>query len=413
MIFKRTIFKSVLESLDEYPVTLITGARQVGKTTLVSYFEKNANFKYLSFDDTNALKEAKENPKKFLEKYGYPLILDEVQRVPAIFIEIECIVNEVRKNKGSQAANGMYILTGSQKFNLMKEVSESMSGRVGIINMQPLSQAEIRGWDEIPFKVDNDYLFNLEEKRQISDDEIYKSIINGFYPARWEIENKPIKNYYSNYIKTYIDRDVSQLINLTDKQKFENLLRILASLTGEEFIADNIAKTLGVDKNTVNAWTNIAITGDIITMLPPYYEDSINKRIIKRNKLYFNDTGLACYLLGIDTPQTLKRSAFKGRIFETYIFNEIRKSYLNNNIEPNFFFYRDNNQNEIDLIILNDGKLYLVESKSGKNFSKDDIKGFKQVENSKYDIMGKTILCLTDESYRILSNVYAFNVKCI
>lgn len=413
MIFKRTIFKSVLESLDEYPVTLITGARQVGKTTLVSYFEKNANFKYLSFDDTNALKEAKENPKQFLEKYGYPLILDEVQRVPAIFIEIECIVNEVRKNKGSQAANGMYILTGSQKFNLMKEVSESMSGRVGIINMQPLSQAEIRGWDELPFKVDNDYLFNLEETRQISDDEIYKSIINGFYPARWEIENKPIKNYYSNYVKTYIDRDVSQLINLTDKQKFENLLRILASLTGEEFIADNIAKTLGIDKNTVNAWTNIAITGDIITMLPPYYEDSINKRIIKRNKLYFNDTGLACYLLGIDTPQTLKRSAFKGRIFETYIFNEIRKSYLNNNIEPNFFFYRDNNQNEIDLIILNDGKLYLVESKSGKKFSKDDIKGFKQVENSKYDIMGKTILCLTDESYRILSNVYAFNVKCI
>ena len=149
------------------------------------------------------------------------------------------------------------------------------------------------------------------EKRSLSDEDLYLSIVRGFYPARWEIEGKPIENYFSNYMKTYLDRDVSQLIALKDKVKFENLLRVLASLTGQEFIPDNIAKTIGVDKNTVNAWTNIAIAGDIVTLLSPYYETSINKRIIKRHKLYFNDTGFACYLLGIDSSKALRLSSFK------------------------------------------------------------------------------------------------------
>ena len=215
----------------------------------------------------------------------------------------------------------------------MKGVTESMSGRVGIIEMAPLSQCEINKWNEQNFTIDNDRLFNIAEKRDLDDDRLYESIVRGFYPARWEIEGKPIKNYYSNYTKAYIERDVSQLINLKDKQKFENMLKILASLTGEEYIPDNIAKTLGVDKNTIASWVSIAITGDIIRLLPPYYEDSINKRIIKRNKLYFNDTGLACYLLGIDSPSSLKKSTFKGRMVETYIHNEIVKSYENNGIE--------------------------------------------------------------------------------
>lgn len=413
MLYKRNILKSVIQCVDEYAVTLITGARQVGKTTLVSYFEKEKGYKYLTFDDTDLLAEAKENPKKFIEKYKAPLILDEVQRVQEIFIEIEAAVNNEKKLKGSQSANGMYILTGSQKFNLMKEVSESMSGRVGVIEMAPLSQCEINKWNEQNFTIDNDRLFNIAEKRDLDDDRLYESIVRGFYPARWEIEGKPIKNYYSNYTKTYIERDVSQLISLKDKQKFENMLKILASLTGEEYVPDNIAKTLGVDKNTIASWVSIAITGDIIRLLPPYYEDSINKRIIKRNKLYFNDTGLACYLLGVDSPSSLKKSTFKGRMVETYIHNEIRKSYINMGIEPKMFFYRDNNQNEIDLIILNDGKLDLIECKSGKKFSADDIKGFKQLAKTKYEINGECIICTTDEPYRISHGIYAFPIKCL
>lgn len=191
------------------------------------------------------------------------------------------------------------------------------------------------------------------------------------------------------------------------------MLKILASLTGEDLVVDNVAKTIGVDNKTINHWISIAITGDIISLLPPYYEDSINKRIIKRNKLYFNDTGLACFLLGIDTPKALKLSTFKGRMVETYIHNEIVKSYLNNGITPNLFFYRDSNQNEIDLIILKDGSLYFVECKSGKNFSSKNIKGFSQLNNTKYEIEGQCIICTTEEAYRIVPSIYAYPISCI
>ena len=413
MLINRSILPIIEQSIEEYPVTLITGARQVGKTTLVSYFESERDYKYISFDDNRLLEEAKNSPKEFLEKQGYPLIIDEVQKVTSIFEEIEKIVNDKRRRQGSQSANGMFILTGSQKYTLMKEVSESMSGRVGIIEMPPLSQSEIRSWDEKPFIVNNEQILRKCDARELSDDDLYLSIVRGFYPARWEIEGKPIKNFYANYVKTYIERDVSQLINLKDKVKFENLLKILASLTGEEFIVNNIANTLGVDNKTVDAWISIAVTGDIISLLPPYYEDSINKRIIKRNKLHFNDTGLACYLLGIDTPKSLKLSSFKGRMVETYIHNEIKKSYLNNGISPNMFFYRDNNQNEIDLIILNDGKLNLIECKSGKKFNLSDIKGFKQLERTKYEFEGRSVICTCSDSYKIASGIYAIPIRSI
>ncbi|MDD6916826.1 MAG: AAA family ATPase [bacterium] len=414
MIFRRHIFSAVSRSINEYPITLITGARQVGKTTLVTIIERERGYKYVSFDDTELLASAKANPKKFIKEHPAPIIFDEVQKAKELFPEIEAIVNEVRRERGSQSANGMYILTGSQKFNLMKEVSESMSGRVSIIEMPPLSQAEIRNWPEPVFSVDNNNMLSDSEKRSLSDEDLYLSIVRGFYPARWEIEGKPIENYFSNYMKTYLDRDVSQLIALKDKVKFENLLRVLASLTGQEFIPDNIAKTIGVDKNTVNAWTNIAIAGDIVTLLSPYYETSINKRIIKRHKIYFNDTGFACYLLGIDSPKALRRSSFKGSLVETYIHNEIRKSYLNNGLEDkNMFFYRDNNQNEIDLILLRNGKLDFVECKSGKKFTRENIKAFSQLKNTSFEIGGQCIVCTAEEAYRISSNVYAYPVRCL
>ena len=413
MLYKREILDAVIQCVDEYAITLITGARQVGKTTLVSYFEKERGFTYLSFDDTDLLAEAKSDPKRFIESHRPPLILDEAQRVPEIFLEIEAVVNRVKRIEGSQAANGMYILTGSQKFNLMKEVSESMSGRVGIVDMPPLSQREIRGWGGKEFTIDNEGLLDAAEERELGDEALYESIVRGFYPARWEITGKPIKNYYANYVKTYVERDVSELIHLRDRQKFENLLRILASLTGEEYVPDNIAKTLGVDKNTVSAWVSIAVTGDIVRLLQPYYEDSINKRIVKRNKLFFNDTGLACYLLGIDSPVSLKRSTFKGRMVETYIHNEIYKSYLNRSIEPKMFFYRDNNQNEIDLILVSDGKLDFIACKAGKKFGGDAIKGFRQLANTKFEINGQCVLCTTEDPYRIASGVFAFPIRCL
>ena len=412
MLYKRTILDEIINSIDEYPVTLITGARQVGKSTLVSYFE-NKGYKYISFDDTDLLAKAKENPKKFIEELGYPVIIDEIQRVKELFIEIENSVNDYKKKNGTIATNGMYILTGSQKFHLMKGVSESMSGRVGIIEMEPLSQAEIREWHEEPFVIDNELLMQKTNDRYLTQDDLYLSIVRGFYPARWEIEGKPIKNYYSNYLKTFIERDVSELINIKDLRKFENFIKVVASLTGEEYNASNISKIIGIDYKTVDAWLSILIVSNLVTLLEPYYEDSINKRIVKRNKIYFNDTGLACYLIGIDSPNTLKLSDFKGRLVETYIHNEICKSYKNNNVEVQLFYYRDNNQNEIDFIILRDGNLYFIEAKSGKQYGINDIKGFKQLLNTKYNIAGQCIICCAEDAYRISSQVYAFPIICI
>lgn len=413
MLFVRTILKSVIQSVDEYPVTLVTGARQVGKSTLVSYFEKNMNYEYISFDDEILLNEALEDPRDFLDNHPTPLIIDEVQKAKIIFKEIERRVNEVRRKKGTEKANGMYILTGSQKFNLMQEVSESMSGRVGIIEMNPLSMCEIKGWKNETFEVDNNKLIQKSDTRELTENELYEAVVRGFYPARWEIKNKPIKNYYANYIKTYIEKDVSQLISLKDKTRFENLLKVLSYLTAEEYIPSNIANTVGVDVKTIESWVNILVTGDIIRLLEPYYENSINKRIVKRKKLFFNDTGLACYLLGIDSVNTFKLSSFKGKLIETYINNEIYKSYKNENENANMYFYRDNNQNEVDLIILKDGKLNLIECKSGKNYSLEDIKGFKQLEKTKYDIAGRCIICTTNEIYKIGPSIFAHQIKCL
>lgn len=412
MLYKRTILDEIINSVNEYPVTLITGARQVGKSTLVSYFE-NKGYKYITFDDTNLLAKAKENPKKFIEDLGHHVIIDEIQRAKGLFIEIENVVNDFKRNNGTIAANGMYILTGSQKFHLMEGVSESMSGRVGIIEMEPLSQSEIREWNEEPFVIDNEILMQKANDRHLTQDDLYLSIVRGFYPARWEIEGKPIKNYYSNYLKTFIERDVSELINIKDLRKFENFIKVVASLTGEEYNASNISKLVGIDNKTVDAWLTILIVSNLVTLLAPYYEDSINKRIVKKNKIYFNDTGLACYLIGIDSPNTLKLSGFKGRLVETYIHNELCKSYKNNNVEVQMFYYRDNNQNEIDFIILRDGNLYFVEAKSGKQYGINDIKAFKQLLNTKYNILGQCIICCTEDVYRISSQVYAFPIKCI
>ena len=412
MKFKRTILNTIINTINEYPVTLITGARQVGKTTLASYFE-DKGYTYISFDDTEILSKAKENPKKFIENYGYPLIIDEIQRCKELFIEIENNVNEVRKKEGTLKANGMYILTGSQKFHLMKGVSESLSGRVGIIELEPLSQAELNGWKEVPFEYSLDTLIEKAECRKLDDDDLYLMITRGLYPARWEIEGKPINNYYFNYLKTYIDRDVSELIAIKDLHKFENFMRVIASYTGEEYNINNISKVVGVDNKTISSWIDILIVSNIVTILNPYYEDSINKRIVKSKKIYFNDTGFACYLIGIDSPRTLKLSVFKGRLVETYIHNELKKTFINNGIDVQMYFYRDNNQNEIDFIILRDGSLQLIEAKAGKQFGVNSIKGFKQLLNTNYNIVGQCIICTVDEPLRINSQVFALPIRCI
>ena len=410
-MIKRTLKSQIEESIKNKPVTLITGARQVGKSTLCYEIKKEYGFNYVSLDDRRERAQAISDPELFLKMHKWTLIIDEVQYAPALFDVIESIVNKQKLETGKN--NGMFILTGSQAYELMKGVTESMAGRVSIIRMSPLSASEIYNKDESKFEINpisnNKRILNYH----IEVNELFKLIVRGMYPELYDNKEISSDSFYSNYVDTYIERDVSQLINIKDKMKFQNFMEILASLTGQELVYDTIAKAIGVKVNTIKSWISILMAGEIIYLLEPYNELSVVKRIVRRPKIYFNDTGLACYLARLNNDENLKRSAFAGSFFETYVVNEIKKSYRNNGIKENFYYYRDSNQNEIDLIILENSMLHFVECKAGVSYNKSDIKGFKYLKDSKYQIGLSCIICNTDSIYTIEENVYALPVTAI
>lgn len=410
-MIKRTIKSQIEESIKNKPVTLITGARQVGKSTLCYEIKKEYGFNYVSLDDRRERAQAISDPELFLKMHSWPLIIDEVQYAPALFDVIESIVNKQKLETGKN--NGMFILTGSQAYELMKGVTESMAGRVSIIRMSPLSASEIYNKDEPKFEINPISNNKRILKYHIEVNELFKLIVRGMYPELYDNKEISSDSFYSNYVDTYIERDVSQLINIKDKMKFQNFMEILASLTGQELVYDTIAKAIGVKVNTIKSWISVLMAGEIIYLLEPYNELSVVKRIVKRPKIYFNDTGLACYLARLNNDENLKRSAFAGSFFETYVVNEIKKSYRNNGIKENFYYYRDSNQNEIDLIILENGMLHFVECKAGVSYNRSDIKGFKYLKDSKYQIGLSCIICNTDSIYTIEENVYALPVTAI
>ena len=410
-MIKRTVKKQIELSIKTKPITLITGARQVGKSTLCYEIKKEYGYNYVSLDDRRERIQAINDPELFLKMHDWPLIIDEVQYAPALFDVIESIVNKQKLEAGNN--NGMFILTGSQVYELMSGVTESMAGRVSIIRMSPLSSSEIYDKDELKFEINP-----IKNNKRISNyhidiDELYKLIIRGMYPELYDKSEMTSDSFYSSYVDTYIERDVSQLINVKDKMKFQNFMEILASLTGQELVYDNIAKAVGAKVNTIQSWISVLIAGEIIYLLQPYNELSVVKRIVKRPKIYFNDTGLACYLARLNNVEVLKKSIFAGRFVETYIVNEIKKSYRNNGLKENFYYYRDNNQNEIDLIILENGTLHFVECKSGVSFNENDIKAFKQLNDTNYKIGLSCIICNTDAIYTIDDNVYAIPITAI
>ena len=361
-------------------------------------------FSYVSLDSSREREMAKKDPELFLQMHPWPLIIDEVQRAPELFNVIEEVVNNEKRKKINNY--GMFILTGSQMYKFMKGVTESLAGRVSIIHMMPLSRNEIINRDEPIFNFD---ILNIQKRASenpLSMIELFNNIVKGFYPELFSNDMLHVQKFYSDYVETYIERDVSEMLNVRDKFQFRRFMELIASLTGEELIYDNIAKIIGIDKKTVMSWLSVLIAGDIVYLLEPYNEISISKRIIKRPKLYFTDTGLACYLARLNSGEILGASAFSGRFVETYIINEIKKSYVNNGIEPNFYYYRDSDMNEIDLVIIQDGKLNRIECKSGIKFNNNAVKGFKQLDKTNYQIGFKVIICNTDTVYPLDDNVY-------
>lgn len=404
-MINRTIYKEILDTIKNKAVTVITGARQVGKTTLCSLIEAEFGFNYVSLADPIIRNSAKSDPSEFLSLNPFPLIIDEIQKAPELFEYLEGIVDKEIK-KGNK--KGLYVLTGSQAYKLMKGVTESMSGRVGLISMSPLSLSEITNKEELPFEVDIQRIKNRTKDYLIDTNKMYEYIVRGFYPELYDNTNLKTAIFYADYVETYLERDVSDFINLKDKQKFLNLMSVLASLTGQELIYDNLSKIIGVDVKTIQSWISVLIAGNIIYLLYPYNEESMVKQVTKRPKIYYGDTGLACYLARVTTPETLKASYLKGHMVETFIVNEIIKSYKNNRYdkETSFYYYRNSNQEEIDLIIVRDGKISLIECKSGEEFNSKDVSSFDNLSKTRLEMTNNAIICTTKNIYSIGKGIY-------
>jgi predicted AAA+ superfamily ATPase len=356
-----------------FPAVLITGPRQVGKTTVLQRLQGD-KARYVTLDDRRALAAAKEQQELFFRQWKPPVIIDEIQYAPNLFSEIKIIADTEKKR-------GMFFMTGSQAFHLMKNVSESMAGRVGIINMQGLTLREINGDAyDAPFMPTDEYLDKRNAGKGADEYHyIWETIVRGGMPA---MQDKTIKTdiFYSSYIDTYIKRDVRDLTQIGDELQFAKFMTVAAARTGNLLNFEGMAKEIGVSVNTIKRWTSILVTSGIVYILEPYFNNII-KRAVKTPKLYFMDTGLACYLTRWLTAEQAQSGAMSGALFETFVVSEIIKSYYNAGIShPPIYFYRDKDGNEIDMLIEANGSLYPIEIKKMGYANTGDIAAFKKLD---------------------------------
>lgn len=412
-MIERHISKAIDFAIEHFPCTVLTGPRQVGKTTLLENKYRKLGFSYVTLDNSADRMLAKNDPKSFLELHPYPLIIDEAQKAVELFSELEHIINEKRRLEGNSAANGMYILSGSSRRDLLEKAKESLAGRAAILDMSNLSINEIYNRDNTPFIPNISNLSKRLNQKVLSQDDILKLMVKGQLPELYDDEKLQNPLFYSSYINTYLDKDVKEQIEIKDELKFYNLLTLLASLTGQELVYENLAKHIGVSANTIKNWISIMMKTGIIYLLQPYYEESWTKRVIKRPKIYFFDTGVACHLLGIDSKETLEKSFLKGHLFETFVVNEIRKTYMNEGEDIKIYYYRDSNQNEVDLVMIRSGTMYCFEVKFGKEFNLKDVSSFRELDDTKYEKGKGAIICTSEQISALSDKVLIIPISAI
>lgn len=412
---KRTIENYVRKMSKSFPVVMITGPRQVGKTTLLNMIMKenenillNKKINYVSLDDLSVRSLAKEDPELFLRTYEVPLIIDEFQYAPNILSYIKIIVDKMRLenlDNNQINCNGLFYLTGSQAFQTMKDVTESLAGRIGILDLNGLSNREINNQKEDIFIPNLEILKKIEPSRKLSTIEVYEKIIKGSYPELYKNENIERGQYFETYIRTYIERDIRQIINVQDELKFLKFINNIAARTGQELNLNVICNEIGIANSTADKWLSILTNTGLVYLLQPYSNNNI-ARIVKKPKIYFMDTGLACYLAGYMDAVTLEKSAYNGAIFETYIVTEIIKSFTNNGIDSkkHLYYYRDNNGKEIDLLIINNNVIYPIEIKKSANPGKEAIKNFDVVNKFSMQVGNGGVICMKEELFPIDKN---------
>ena len=416
MYIKRDIEKVLLEASDSFQVITVYGSRQVGKTTTAEVLF-GEEFEFVTLDDSDELYLARTNPKAFLESHPWPLVIDEVQKAVGLLGEIKLIVDAQRRSwmKNNEPRRLMYVLTGSNQFELQEGITESLAGRTAIMNMAGLTRVEKRNKRGSLFEVD--FERSIQKQRDNSgyyqnSNEIFADIFQGGMPDICTGESERAL-YYKSYIDTYIEKDVRKLISASSEMQFRRFISLIALRTAQELTYSEISNSLGINVDTCKRWISILKTSGIIYLLEPYMANT-SKRIIKAPKLYFMDTGLCAYLCKWPTSQMLKDCAMNGAFFETYVVSEIIKSFYNAGIEPGqyLYYYRDIDKKEVDILLVKEGNLYPVEIKKSTNPSKP-TKNFNVLEKYNMPILRGMIIDNAEKVHSLNDKAFIFPVSLL
>ena len=372
MWIARTIEDTIKELEKQFPVLLISGARQVGKTSLLVHLYPEVA--YISLDDPAKAAQAESSPREFIESLPVPIIIDEVQYAPSLFRFLKIAAD---RSKGM----GHFFLTGSQLFSLMQNVSESLAGRAGILTLPTLSMDEVH--------------------HSVNGIEFRRYVITGGYPALYQSSDIRPEHWFPSYISTYLERDVRNVMNVGNLRDYYRFIRALALRTGQVLSLSDIARDVGVAPNTVKSWLSVLETSGLVFLLEPYFRNP-GKRLVKSPKIYFTDTGLACYLMGIETWDNLRKSPFIGAVWETYVFGQLYRYFLNRGIpRPRIWYWRTTSGSEIDFLIEKDGKLIAVEAKSAEYPSSSALSGFQKLKRvyGAESILRQIVVAPTDSPF--------------
>ena len=375
-MYKRTIQHHLKQQMSHYPAVTITGPRQSGKTTLIR--EAYPDFDYVLLENLDDLEFAEEDPRGFLDQHSNHVIFDEIQNCPKLISYLQGLIDE-------DQSTGRFILSGSQQLSLNEKISQSLAGRTAMLRLLPLSLAELVGRPPQSY-----WLSQQLTQPEPPPQSLYQYLLNGMYP-RLHKNSIPAHQFYRDYVETYVTRDLRQLLEISNLNRFQTFLRLAAGRSGQLLELSGLADDAGVDHSTARRWISILEASYIVHLLQPHHQN-FNKRLIKSPKLYFLDTGLLCYLLRIHNTNELETHPLIGHIFETFVFTELYKNFLNADEEPPLYFWRDYSKKEIDFMIDRGAELFPIEVKLGQTISSSYFKTIDYWLNLKNNPQEKSCL---------------------
>lgn len=404
--YPRTAATKVKYLSAHYPCVLVLGARQVGKSTMLQELRPEG-MNYVTLDDYTLAAQAKRDPLGFLQEHKAPLLIDEVQYAPELLRAIKLKVDE-------SGQNGMYWLTGSQQFHLMKGVTETLVGRVGILDLLSMSQREMLGMGETAPVFDPEALPAYAAGGGVCDiHALYERIWRGGYPVLCRDPELELDGFFDSYVRTFLERDVRELSQVGDRAAFVKFMQSAALRTGQQLVYADLARDAEVSPNTVKSWISILETTGIISVLQPYSANAI-KRLTKTPKLYFMDTGLCAWLAGWRSAKSLMQSPMSGAILETWVYGQLMRSFNHNGKRPQLCFFRDaKGTAEVDFVLVQDGTIYPMEVKRSSSPSVSDLRHASKIPTGMFKLHPGIVFCTAERAYSLESGASAFPISML